>query len=282
MRARSRAFAGASLSLCCLMAPAGMAQAADWIGSPPVLRGPVSGGYARWDGLYLGAHIGRSTMNADYGNSTSSETAYILRNTALENEFSPSQWTALPNDSTNSQSYGGFIGYNIQMDQLVLGLDVGYSRLNSMESAVSDSIGRSVETSDGYLNDVTVDAQSSVKLIDYGTFRFRAGYAIGQFLPYAVLGGAVGRFDYSNSSTVTVRGVDNSGGGGPPKNLGPTTDSDNQDNKFAAGFLAGLGVDVAVTPNVFVRGEWEWIGFASVGGIRTDINTVRAGVGVRF
>ena len=46
---------------------------------------------------------------------------------------------------------------------------------------------------------------SSIKLIDYGTFRGRAGYAFGQFLPYAVLGGAVGRFNYTNTSTVTVR-----------------------------------------------------------------------------
>jgi len=263
------------------MAGGTIAHAADF---PDIawLRGSVPVGYARWDGLILGAEAGKSTMRADFGNATSSETAYILRNSTVEDEFQVSNWTALPNDTTNSTSYGGFIGYNIQMEQLVLGADVGYTRPSSLQSAVSDSISRSVRTSDGYQNDVTVTAASSVKLVDFGTFRLRAGYAFGQFLPYAMIGAAVGRFNYTSSSTVTASGVDVSGGGGLPYSFGPQTDSEGQDNKFAAGFVAGLGVDVAVTPNVFVRGEWEYVGFASIGGIRTDVSTLRAGIGLRF
>ena len=46
---------------------------------------------------------------------------------------------------------------------------------------------------------------SQMKLIDYGTLRGRAGYAFGQFLPYAFFGGAVGRFNYSTSTTVRPR-----------------------------------------------------------------------------
>jgi len=41
-------------------------------------------------------------------------------------------------------------------------------------------------------------------------------------------------------------------------------------------------MDVAVLPNVFVRGEWEYIAFALLGGIRPNINTGRVGVGMKF
>ena len=42
-----------------------------------------------------------------------------------------------------------------------------------------------------------------MKLVDYATLRGRAGYAFGNFLPYAVIGAAAGRFNYA--TTVTVR-----------------------------------------------------------------------------
>ena len=45
---------------------------------------------------------------------------------------------------------------------------------------------------------------------------------------------------------------------------------------------AGLGMDVALLPNMFLRGEWEFVAFAAVGGIRSNINTGRVGVGVKF
>jgi outer membrane immunogenic protein len=111
--------------------------------------------------------------------------------------------------------------------------------------------------------------------------RARAGYAFGQFLPYAVLGGAVGRFDYTNTSTVTV--VQNPPGGGAASTFGPVTQSDSQQGKFGWGRVYGLGLDVAIMPNVFLHGEWETIAFTTnVGGIASSLNTVRAGVGVRF
>jgi opacity protein-like surface antigen len=46
--------------------------------------------------------------------------------------------------------------------------------------------------------------------------------------------------------------------------------------------VVGAGIDVALLPNVFVRGEWEFIGFAPVAGIRTSIHAARVGAGIRF
>jgi len=258
-----------------LAVPAG-ASAQDF------LRGSLFNGAAtRWDGINFGVQLGLTNMNTDFGNSTSSLVAFALRNTTVENEFMPSSWTTLPATTTNGRQYGAFLGYNIQWDQLVIGFDLAYNRMSSQETSASDSISRMVTTSDTYVNTVTIAAQSQLQMIDYATMRARAGYAFGQFLPYAVVGAAVGRFNYANTATTTVSGISTTA---TPPTYGPTvvTESNSKNDAVVPGALVGLGIDVAVIPNVFLRGEWEYIAFAPVGGIRANINTGRVGIGVRF
>ena len=92
---------------------------------------------------------------------------------------------------------------------------------------------------------------------------------------------AVGRFNYATTSRVIANGTDVSGGGGTPYSLDITL-SEGKNNAYAAGFLAGLGVDVAILPNVFLRAEWEYVAFTSINGISTNMNTGRVGIGARF
>ncbi|HTQ83837.1 MAG TPA: outer membrane beta-barrel protein [Pseudolabrys sp.] len=259
----------------------GRAHAADL----DVLRGSfsnpfVTSSYRRWDGVNLGVQFGITNMSTDFGSSTSSEVAFILRNSTLESEAAPSNWTTLPNDETNGRNYGLFLGYSVQWDQLVVGFDAAYNRASSVDGSASDSINRSVTTSDGVNHNVTITAKSSMNLIDYATLRARAGYAIGQFLPYAFAGGAVGRFNYANTATVTS--IETPPAPAAPFTYGPITQSDSKDNAILGGFTAGLGLDVALLPNVFLRGEWEFVGFAQVDGIRSTINSGRIGLGMRF
>jgi outer membrane immunogenic protein len=261
-----------------LAVAAGQARAADWLDD--TLRGSFSSpGYVRWDGLHLGAQIGLSNMNTNFGDSTSDQIAYVLRNTTLENEQSPSSWTTLPANTSSGRSYGAFLGYNWQWGEMVVGLDGAYTRFSSLQTSASDSLTRVVTLSDNTTDSVTIDAQSSLKLVDYATLRARAGYAIGQFLPYAVLGVAVGRFSYSRNSTVTV---DQTPLGGATQHIVLPTQTDSKDNAISAGPLIGLGVDVAVLPNVFLRAEWEYAAFGRVGDMRATNNTGRVGLGVRF
>lgn len=269
----------AAFALLIAAAACGRASAADLDDS--WLRGPFTEesapGYVRWDGLVLGATLGYTNMSTDFGNAGGSEIAYILRDSLLEQEFQPSSWTTLPKNVTNSMQYGGFLGYNWQMEQLVLGVDAAYNRPSSLSSEASDSIDRIVKTSDGTTNDVLLESKASLKLVDYATFRGRAGYAFGQFLPYAMLGVAVGRFNYSTSATVTNKQTGTITG-----TFGPLTQTSAQDNVIDAGFLAGLGVDVAIMPNVFLRAEWEYIAWGPVHGIKSNLNTGRVGIAVRF
>jgi opacity protein-like surface antigen len=264
------------------VASAGKAAAADLFAGD-AFRGSFSGRFGGAPGIRdcvnLGATIGYSSMVTDFGNGSGSEIAYILRNTTLENEDSPSSWTTLPNASAENSQWGGFVGYNWQMDELVLGVDLTYNHVNSLQSAASDSISRIVTTSDSDVHNVTIQSSAFIRLLDYGTLRARAGYAFGQFLPYAFVGLAVGRFDYSSSATVTdniTSGPDNG------VNFGPESASKGKNSAYDGGFDGGLGIDVALLPNVFLRGEWEYIAWAPLNGIRTSTNTFRGGLGVRF
>jgi opacity protein-like surface antigen len=260
-----------------IAASIGGARAAD-MPDDSWLRGSFtedSPGYVRWDGLQIGAQIGVSNMNANFGNAGSDQIAYILRNSTLQSEAAPSTWTTLPEITTNGRQFGAFLGYNVQWSELVVGADIAYNRFSSMEANAIDSITRIVTTSDAVRHTVTIASSASLKLIDYATFRARAGYAFGQFLPYAMLGAAVGRFNYSTSATVTDVQV-------PGGTFGPVTSTDSKNNAITAGFLVGLGMDVALLPNVFLRGEWEFVAFAPVNSIRSQLNTGRVGLGVRF
>ena len=231
-----------------------------------------------WDGIQLGGQMGLANMGTDFGNSTSQQVAYILRNSTLENEAHPSAWATLPHSSTNTRSYGGFLGYSTQQEQLIIGFDAAYNKVSSAQIGASDSMTRIVTTSDSVQHTVTLSAQSSTKLIDYATARFRFGYAMAQFLPYVFVGGSVGRFDYANTSTVR----DSQLAGGVTTVFGPITMSDAKANAIVGGFTTGVGIDVALMPNLFLRGEFEYVGFAPIGGIRTSINTGRVGIGMRF
>ena len=257
--------------------PQGRAAAADWPDLP--LRGSfTSPGPVRWDGFQVGGQLGLTNMGTDFGSSTSQQVAYILRNSTLENEAQPSAWAALPHSSTNARSYGGFFGYSTQQEQLIIGFDAAYNRVSSAQIGASDSMTRVVTTSDSVQHTVTLSAQSSTKLIDYATARFRFGYAMAQFLPYVFVGGSVGRFDYANSSTVR----DSQLAGGVTTVFGPVTMSDAKANAIVGGFTTGVGIDVALMPNLFLRGEFEYVGFAPIGGIRSSINTGRVAIGMRF
>ena len=137
------------------------------------MRGSVSPGYMRWDGWHAGIQAGFGNMNADFGNSTSSLVAFILRNSTLEAEAAPSTWTTLPSNTTTGPVFGGFVGYNWQWSELVVGWDLAYKHPSSLNSSTANSLERLFTTSDGVEHDVTITATSSFKLVDYATLRAR-------------------------------------------------------------------------------------------------------------
>src|SRR5579864_6546944 len=48
------------------------------------------------------------------------------------------------------------------------------------------------------------------------------------------------------------------------------------------GVTVGGGLDVALTRNVFLRAEYEYVQFAAIANLVVQVNTVRGGLGVKF
>ena len=176
----------------------------------------------------------------------------------------------LPGKTTNGAVFGAFLGYNWQWSELVLGADLAYQHPSVLQSTADGSVRRIFDTSDNVQHDVTISAQSAFKLIDFAILRGRAGYAFGPLLPYAVVGVAVGRFNDATSVTVTDAITQLPL---PGTSLGTFQQlaSDGRKNIFAFGVAAGLGIDWAITRAVFLRAEWEFIGFTHVNDVRTNL-----------
>jgi opacity protein-like surface antigen len=265
-RARARRL-GVAAALLLAALPAQRAAAADWPGPVPAADAATM----RWDGFYFGGQLGVANADTDFSNTTSSFVSYSLRNTALQDQIQPSTWSVMPSQIAHGRSYGAFLGYGVQWEQLVLGFEAAYNRASGLDPSASGTMTRIVAPTTGS-DTVTIGGTESIKLNDYASFRARAGYAIGQFLPYAFIGGAVGRFDYSRNLSLSVSGADN----------GSYTLNESKSNAIVAGLSTGLGIDLALAPNIFVRGEWEFNAFAAVAGIRVNTNTARVGIGLKF
>jgi outer membrane immunogenic protein len=269
--------------LMCALLVAGSTQgaaAADF--GLPILRGSTYEvtGPTRWDGFYVGAQAGGTWSGTDFANSTKSLVSFILRNTTIESEQHVSDWTTLGKADTSGTSYGGFIGYQMQWDEAVIGIEANYNRTN-MSTSASDTMRRTFSTSDGYSNDVQVTGTSSIRITDYGTARFRAGWAAGNFMPYAFVGVAAGRADVTRSARVIASGFDTTGSGNPPYSS-DITNSAVMSGAFAYGWTTGFGLDLAVMQCFFVRGEYEYVQFGAFNDLKTHIHTARLAAGVKF
>ena len=252
----------------------------------PVLRGGYSDVPTRtinWQGGYIGAQAGYGTSNETFTGSNSNITAGLLANTLVQSEMGVSQWPlGFSKQSQHGNGFGGFAGYNSQWDDVVIGLEMSYLH-GKFGGSNSGDMARSKVLSDGLEHNVTSSANSSIAIHDIGTFRARAGYAVGGFLPYLFGGLALGQADIVRSATVNDDLYVPRTATTPRSYIGsvvPLSATQGQYSRLIYGYTAGLGVDVSLVGGLFLRAEWEYIRFTSA--IDTSINTVRAGVGYRF
>ncbi|HEX8166815.1 MAG TPA: outer membrane beta-barrel protein [Beijerinckiaceae bacterium] len=287
------------------------AYAADYDYGP--LRGsqyapPAVAPVAMWEGAYFGATAGISQGNFEFGKSLRNSIAGLLRNTVLENEFAISNLLGMPSDDARGSSFGAFAGYNWQVDEIVFGIEVDYTRA-SLKGSSADAIGRSFVTSDGYWNEAYLNGAASTHLRDFGTLRARFGYAMGSFLPFVTGGLAVGRAEVASTAAVQIAGYHQAalaaavqqflqtGFKAPIPAYGyvsfnpltlqrtlaaPVVVGVATTEKYAVGVSGGAGVDWQVLPNLFLRGEYQYINFGSFKDHKAYVNTVRAAAALKF
>ena len=199
--------------------------------------------------------------------------------------------------------FGAFVGRNWQWEDLVFGVEANYNYINSLAGSSASTIGPlaivdppgeipPLNTTDTYK--VTLTGAASAQIKDAITFRGRAGWATGDFLPYVFGGLAVGRMDVFRTVTSNVT-----------KEVayrrhmadGVTTTTTalrlmfrrcRQPKPRNAPIIsrsagpAVVGMEYMLWNNIFMRGEWEYIKFLSVMNTSITMNNVRAGIGYKF
>jgi len=261
----------ASIVTATLLAGLSAASAADLGGVP--LRGTIGdqSGSGRWDGSYFGSHIGYADANFDIEK--------LGRDTLNNVQSSGSIFAPVVGTPTLRQRdkagviYGAFTGYNIQMDNAIVGVELDYTRTNNLKASDGASGPVTATLADGNNYTLNVDTVTKSKLTDFATFRGRIGYAYGDLLPFLTVGGAVGRFETTTAASIT--GTNNT-----LATPVATTLADSRKNNFKFGLAAGAGFDFLLAPSVFLRAEYQYLAFSSAG--KTDIHIARIGVATLF
>jgi hypothetical protein len=140
-------------------------------GSQPV--GPAT--FTRWSGFYVGGQFGYTNGNAPFSTATPPGIGNALRETTLENEFNVSQWPTLGTANQTVPSFGGFVGYNTQWQDVVIGIEANVSRAAFSLQAPSTPIGPLFLGADslGLTHTVTISSSGSLSGNDFGTLRAR-------------------------------------------------------------------------------------------------------------
>ena len=258
------------------------AQAAD-MPDLPVLRGALTEGQTtvNWQGFYVGGQWGYGSSDEDFRRVPSTAPLLQAALTDVEREMgafgSPTDFGKL---SRRSSGWGAFAGYNSQWDDVVLGLEASYLHGGFGGSSSVTETRASLPLSDGYYHQVTTTQQAAISIKDMATFRARAGYAYGCFLPYLFGGFALGNADISRSASVLDVTTPAPPVNPPAQPATFRTAAAAQHDHLIYGYSAGLGVDMMLYHGLFARAEWEYVRFTT--SVDTTVNTVRVGLGYKF
>ncbi|MGC1352024.1 MAG: outer membrane beta-barrel protein [Xanthobacteraceae bacterium] len=255
--------------------------------APVVTVGPAT--FTRWSGFYVGGVASYNNATTDFINATQPLVAFSLRATTLEEQVHPSGIAVLGKGADSAFGGGAFLGYNTQWQDLILGVEATYTHTNLSTTATGSAVARIFPT---VTDAVALNASGHLNLTDYGEARFRAGYVVGNLLPYGFMGLAVGRASYSVSTIANIAQPTNTGNpdysclntgvSTPTCQFISFTNSAGQDNALLWGFSVGAGLDWALTQNFFLRGEFEFVQFAPISNINLPLVSGRVGAGYKF
>jgi outer membrane immunogenic protein len=252
--------------------------------APVVTVGPAT--FTRWSGFYVGGDVSYNNANVDFTSATAPLITLALQGTLVEQQFTPSQLQAIGRGSSSALGGGVFLGYNTQLQDLILGVEGDYTHTNLRTTASNTTssgvIARSFGSPVGNVTSITIsNPTANMNVTDYGEARFRAGYIVGNLLPYGFIGIVVGSGDYSASVNVDLMCINSVGGTAECKGY-PLTPSAGQNNALLWGYSVGFGLDWALTQNFFLRGEFEFVQFTPIDSINVPIVSGRVGAGYKF
>lgn len=277
-----------ALGLVGLISPA---LAADY--DLPTLRGtdlfvPAFPTYPHWDGFYFGGQLSYGNFHADFTSGTQQLFAIPLRNTTFLAEAHPDTIPLVGTVERGAGGVGGFVGYNWQFDQAIVGLEFNYIHSDFAGGAPSFPIGLQTGTlSNGLVYRFFLDGAGMLRVTDIGELRTRFGYAYGAFMPYVTLGLASARADTLISVSCTCLQLVPSKN--PPPQFDPTqtvdfsfTNSFSKSGAYLWGYSGGTGIEWALTQNLFARADYEYISLSAISKVSSHLNIAHLGLGVKF
>ncbi len=268
------------LLVAAIVGTATAAQAADM---PDFLRGSFTAPVARtnWQGFYIGGQASYGAADMDFTNSGQDLLKKLLNNVDIEQQFDISSWPMQQKTNTQNSGFGGFFGYNAQWTDVVVGVELNYIHGKFFNSSKGDQTRTFFFPAD-YQTTAHLSSSSAMTITDFGSLRVRGGYALGCFLPYLFGGVALGQANINRTAEYGIfyQYVGTQIPALP--NIGPSERSlaDDANSHFIYGYSGGLGVDMMLFANLFVRAEWEYMRFTAP--VDTTVNTVRAGIGYKF
>ena len=245
----------------------------------PLLRGSTfeMGAPARWDGVYFGAQFGTNISGANFDAATAGLTD-MLR-IGMINSTTGTPLGA--GDHAGDLQYGGFIGYNVQLDGAVLGIEANYTRLKTSLTATNTIAGTYVSADGVTTNPLAGTGTATVRFSDYGSLKVRGGWAAGIFMPYVTAGFAVVNATFDRTATVTFTPPAIAPGFVFTSPFAPLTVSTSQ-NGFAYGYSLGAGLDIALTNCFFVRAEYEYAAFGDFQQVNMHLHNARLAAAYKF
>lgn len=259
----------------------GNASAADLDylrGSEVFAPGPA--GYANWSGFFIGGEFSYGFAHAEFGGRADIVLSSLLSTLPLPGGagLASVPGPLLP-DNKNFTSFGAFAGYDSQWENAVLGVEVNYHYAGLNTSATqAAAFGIPAAGFPPTAFNVDMSKTALISLTDYATFRGRAGWAFGSFLPYATVGLAVGRADITNSARVHYTAIS---GGAVVADVTQVA-NEVQSDQFSVGYALGAGIDYRLWSGMFLRGEYEYVDFLKFSDRKFSMHNLRAGLGYKF
>jgi opacity protein-like surface antigen len=228
-------------------------------------------------GFYIGGFGGLTQSRFQTDKSVGDLANLTLTGSTAIADYNPPALVAARPRNDSGPGFGAMAGYNMMFDQLMFGLEVDWTKLDQ-KANTSTYQARAVGGTG-----LTMASRQDASISHYATARIRLGWAMDNFMPYVTAGVAVGQFD-TNVSVTTDWMVSN--GATPPvftSAVGyPQTLGGAKKGTWGFGMSLGGGVDVALTDNIFLRGEYLYTRFNDVNGITVGLNTARVAAGVKF
>lgn len=288
MRAASIAALTPVVAMACGLTLPQAAQGADYLrGSQieqPIEAPTFGGGSFDWSGFYFGGFAALAETEFEPGPGLPDLARSAFRNTALGQLVDMGQFVVDQGSKRDSATnFGGFTGYNFLFGDVVLGLEADYTR-SGQQYSFNDFIARRTSTATQTIG-WSMDTKLGARLHDYATTRLRMGYAYGRIMPFATIGAAFGRFDAYSTIDATASIITNANTAAETSRMAvdyPLRVGVARKNIWGFGMAFGAGVDWAVTDNLLLRAEYQYIGFGEVEGASTTVNTGRIAAALKF